>query len=71
MVGIVYLTYRVRAEKEKVRQQKRIQFDLKGNVDEINPDRTIDEQAELLPYDPAWEIQKEHVEFGKLNLIFD
>lgn len=37
----------------------------KGNINGINPDLTLDEQADLLPYDRKFEFPKEKLKLGK------
>ena len=54
-----------REMKERVELEKNREFLFKqGNVEQLNPDCTADEQAELLPYDPSWEIEKEYIKLG-------
>lgn len=36
-----------------------------GALECLNPELTIDEQAELLPYDKKWEFPREKLKFGK------
>lgn len=36
-----------------------------GEIDRINPDLTIDEQADLLPYDKKYEFPREKLKLGK------
>ncbi|XP_023245876.1 vascular endothelial growth factor receptor 1-like [Copidosoma floridanum] len=36
-----------------------------GALDRINPELTLDEQAELLPYDRRWEFPRERLKLGK------
>ncbi|XP_076384473.1 vascular endothelial growth factor receptor 1 [Megalopta genalis] len=37
----------------------------KGAVESLNPDLTVDEQADLLPYDNKWEFPREKLKLGK------
>lgn len=44
-----------------------------GALECLNPDLTVDDQAELLPYDKKWEFPRERLKLGKrdcLNLEF-
>lgn len=44
-----------------------------GALECLNPDLTVDDQAELLPYDKKWEFSRERLKLGKrdcLNLEF-
>ena len=40
-----------------------------GALECINPDLTIDDQAELLPYDKKWEFPRERLKLGKRYLF--
>lgn len=42
-----------------------------GEVDSINPNLGIDEQAELLPYDKKWEFPIERLKLGKKEISKD
>ena len=66
---IIYLVMRVKKEKryrEELRQNQMYLFE-KGNIGNLNPDFTVDEQAELLPYDQSYEVKKENIKFGKFE----
>ena len=43
----------------------------KGNPDSINPDLPLDEQTELLPYDPRWEFPRDSLKLGKQRFDID
>lgn len=58
----------------KVRRKKRLIAELKaaglanfeeGNVENIDPDMNLDEQADLLPYDKKYEFPREKLKLGK------
>lgn len=36
-----------------------------GALECLNPDLTVDDQAELLPYDKKWEFPRERLKLGK------
>lgn len=36
-----------------------------GALECLNPELTVDDQAELLPYDKKWEFPRECLKFGK------
>lgn len=36
-----------------------------GNINGINPELTLDEQADLLPYDPNYEFRRENLKLGQ------
>lgn len=38
-----------------------------GALECLNPDLTVDDQAELLPYDKKWEFPRERLKLGKRN----
>lgn len=65
-VFIFILVKRIQKEQKQRLELKRNEEFLfrQGNVNQLNPDYTADEQAELLPYDPIWEIEKENIKLG-------
>lgn len=67
LVGFLVLqTYRVRKKMKKVKQFKNIILRFQeGRVNELDPDATVREQTDLLPYDAAWEIKREAIQLGK------
>lgn len=40
-----------------------------GALECLNPDLTVDDQAELLPYDTKWEFPRERLKLGKHNCV--
>jgi len=38
-----------------------------GALECLNPELTVDDQAELLPYDKKWEFPRERLTLGKRN----
>lgn len=38
-----------------------------GALECLNPDLTVDDQAELLPYDKKWEFPRERLKLGTLR----
>lgn len=38
-----------------------------GALECLNPDLTVDDQAELLPYDKKWEFPRERLKLGKCD----
>lgn len=38
-----------------------------GALECLNPDLTVDDQAELLPYDKKWEFPRERLKLGEHN----
>ncbi|XP_042225356.1 vascular endothelial growth factor receptor 1-like isoform X2 [Homarus americanus] len=67
VVVVVVLIKRVKTERKFRKSFRKNELYLfeKGNIGQLNPDCTADEQAELLPYDPAWEVPKEDIKIGK------
>ncbi|RXG55344.1 Vascular endothelial growth factor receptor 1 [Armadillidium vulgare] len=64
---VIFLIIRVKKEsklRKDIRQQQLYLFD-KGNVGDLNKECTIDEQAELLPYDHTYEVESENIKLGK------
>ncbi|KAL0113762.1 hypothetical protein PUN28_012704 [Cardiocondyla obscurior] len=58
----------------KVRREKKMRKELmeaglmhfeEGALECLNPDLTVDDQAELLPYDKKWEFPRERLKLGK------
>lgn len=63
----IYLCLRVRRERKLLKELRAAglaHFE-EGEVDRINPDMTLDEQADLLPYDRKYEFPKEKLKLGK------
>lgn len=67
ILGSLYLFRRLRREKAKSEAQKQTRRFLfeKGNVNQLNPDFTAEEQAELLPYDKSFEVEREKIIIGR------
>ncbi|XP_037784392.1 macrophage colony-stimulating factor 1 receptor-like isoform X2 [Penaeus monodon] len=66
-VCLVLQVRRIRRKKRELRQVKQnmIQYFGEGRVNELDPDGTVREQAQLLPYDPAWEVNRRDIQLGK------
>ncbi|XP_068207009.1 vascular endothelial growth factor receptor 1-like isoform X2 [Palaemon carinicauda] len=64
---VLYLVKRVKNERKfrKSFRQNELYLFEKGNIGQLNPDCTADEQAELLPYDPTWEVDRDNIKIGK------
>jgi len=41
-----------------------------GALECLNPELTVDDQAELLPYDKKWEFPRERLTLGKLIIAY-
>lgn len=69
---VVCLMRRVKTERKFRKSHRRNQLYLfeKGNVGQLNPDCTADEQAELLPYDQEWEVPKKDIRIGNEPLLY-
>ncbi|KAK3877300.1 hypothetical protein Pcinc_017977 [Petrolisthes cinctipes] len=67
VVVVICLVRRVKTERKFRKSFRRNELYLfeKGNVGQLNPDCTADEQAELLPYDQDWEVPKKNIRIGK------
>ncbi|XP_036328927.1 vascular endothelial growth factor receptor 1-like isoform X2 [Rhagoletis pomonella] len=64
---VIYLCVRVLRERRRLRDYKAAglaNFE-EGDVEHINPALTLDEQADLLPYDRAFEFPREKLKLGK------
>lgn len=68
LIGLViYLYIRVKRERKLLRELKAAglaNFE-EGDVEQINPALTLDEQADLLPYDRGFEFPREKLKLGK------
>ncbi|XP_053989273.1 vascular endothelial growth factor receptor 1 isoform X1 [Hylaeus volcanicus] len=64
---VVYFFVKVRREKvmRKVLMAAGLMHFEEGAVECLNPDLTVDDQAELLPYDKKWEFPRERLKLGK------
>ncbi|XP_063699652.1 vascular endothelial growth factor receptor kdr-like isoform X2 [Culicoides brevitarsis] len=63
----IYLCIRVKKEKDKVAALKKIglyQFE-EGDIDRLNPDLDLTEQADLLPYDRRFEFPRDKLKLGQ------
>ncbi|XP_063586336.1 platelet-derived growth factor receptor beta-like [Penaeus indicus] len=67
IVVVVVLVRRVKEERKFRKSFRKNELYLfeKGNIGQLNPDCTADEQAELLPYSPEWEIQRDDITLGR------
>lgn len=64
---VIYLCIRVNRERKLLRELKAAglaNFE-EGAVEHINPALTLDEQADLLPYDRCFEFPREKLKLGK------
>ncbi|XP_071536964.1 vascular endothelial growth factor receptor 1-like isoform X2 [Panulirus ornatus] len=67
VVVVVVLVRRVKQERKFRKSFRKNELYLfeKGNIGQLNPDCTADEQAELLPYSQEWEVPRENIRIGK------
>ncbi|XP_069949613.1 vascular endothelial growth factor receptor 1 isoform X2 [Cherax quadricarinatus] len=68
LVAVVFVLFkRVKKERKFRKSFRKNELYLfeKGNICQLNPDCTADEQAELLPYDQEWEVPREDIKIGK------
>ncbi|XP_076749941.1 PDGF- and VEGF-receptor related [Xylocopa sonorina] len=67
VILVIYFTIKVRREKimrKELMEAGLMHFE-EGAVECLNPDLTVDDQAELLPYDKKWEFPREKLKFGR------
>ncbi|XP_017797835.1 PREDICTED: vascular endothelial growth factor receptor 1 [Habropoda laboriosa] len=67
IIILIYFTIKVRREKimrKELMEAGLMHFE-EGAVECLNPDLTVDDQAELLPYDKKWEFPREKLKLGK------
>ncbi|XP_020711039.2 vascular endothelial growth factor receptor 1-like [Athalia rosae] len=67
VVVIIYVVLKVRHERHMRKQLHAdgLTYFENGAVECLNPDLTVDDQAELLPYDKKWEFPRERLFIGK------
>nr|XP_033203848.1 vascular endothelial growth factor receptor 1 isoform X1 [Bombus vancouverensis nearcticus] len=64
---LTYFTIKIRREKtmrKELMESGLMHFE-EGAVECLNPELTVDDQAELLPYDKKWEFPREKLKLGK------
>ncbi|XP_076383505.1 vascular endothelial growth factor receptor 1-like [Megalopta genalis] len=67
LILVIYVAMRVRRDRimrEELMEAGLTHFE-KGAVESLNPDLTVDDQADLLPYDKKWEFPREKLKLGK------
>ncbi|XP_076244476.1 PDGF- and VEGF-receptor related isoform X2 [Calliopsis andreniformis] len=67
VILVIYFTIKVRREKimrKELMEAGLMHFE-EGAIECLNPDLTVDDQAELLPYDKKWEFPRERLKLGK------
>ncbi|XP_012148216.1 PDGF- and VEGF-receptor related isoform X2 [Megachile rotundata] len=67
VVLVIYFTIKVRREKimrKELMEAGLMHFE-EGAIECLNPDLTVDDQAELLPYDKKWEFPRDRLKLGK------
>nr|XP_033321453.1 vascular endothelial growth factor receptor 1-like [Megalopta genalis] len=67
VVLVIYFTIKVRRERmmrKELMEAGLMHFE-EGAVECLNPDLTVDDQAELLPYDNKWEFPREKLKLGR------
>ncbi|XP_076382484.1 vascular endothelial growth factor receptor 1 isoform X2 [Megalopta genalis] len=67
LILVIYVALKVR--RDKINRRKLVEAALshfeEGAVGSLNPDLTVDDQADLLPYDRQWEFPREKLKLGK------
>ncbi|XP_076382321.1 vascular endothelial growth factor receptor 1-like [Megalopta genalis] len=67
LILVIYFALKVR--RDRIMRRELMEAGLmhfeKGAVESLNPDLTVDEQADLLPYDNKWEFPRERLKLGK------
>ncbi|XP_078053199.1 vascular endothelial growth factor receptor 1-like isoform X2 [Augochlora pura] len=67
LILVIYVAIRIRHDvimRKELMEAGLTHFE-KGAVESINPDLTVDDQADLLPYDKKWEFPREKLKLGK------
>ncbi|KAK0183116.1 hypothetical protein PV327_001186 [Microctonus hyperodae] len=66
---ILIIYFSIKVHREKVIRKQLMEAGLthfeEGALECLNPELTVDDQAELLPYDKKWEFPRERLKFGK------
>ncbi|KAK0165046.1 hypothetical protein PV328_003603 [Microctonus aethiopoides] len=66
---ILIIYFSIKVHREKVMRKQLMEAGLthfeEGALECLNPELTVDDQAELLPYDKKWEFPRERLKFGK------
>uniref|UniRef100_A0A0P4VYT9 Receptor protein-tyrosine kinase n=2 Tax=Scylla olivacea TaxID=85551 RepID=A0A0P4VYT9_SCYOL len=67
IITVVILFKRVKTERKfrKSFRANELYLFEKGNIGQLNPDCSADEQAELLPYGQEWEVPRDRISLGK------
>lgn len=65
---LIFILLKIRKEKRELKLAGLQHFN-KGMAECINQDLTLDEQTDLLPYDPKWEFPRSKLKLGKLNYL--
>ncbi|KAG7204953.1 hypothetical protein KM043_005341 [Ampulex compressa] len=69
LVVVLIIFFSIRVHREKVMRKELIEAGLmhfeEGALECLNPELTVDDQAELLPYDKKWEFPRERLKLGK------
>ncbi|XP_014609483.1 PREDICTED: vascular endothelial growth factor receptor 1 isoform X2 [Polistes canadensis] len=67
IILIVYFTIKFRREKKMRKEllETGLTHFEEGALECLNPELTVDDQAELLPYDKKWEFPRERLKLGK------
>ncbi|XP_078050783.1 macrophage colony-stimulating factor 1 receptor-like [Augochlora pura] len=67
VILMIYLGLKIRRERamrKELMEAGLMHFE-KGAVESLNPDLTVDDQADLLPYDKKWEFPSDRLKLGK------
>ncbi|XP_076382488.1 vascular endothelial growth factor receptor 1 isoform X2 [Megalopta genalis] len=67
LILVIYFAVKIRRDKimrKELTKAGLMHFE-EGAVGSLNPDLTVDDQADLLPYDKKWEFPKEKLKLGK------
>ncbi|XP_012522394.1 vascular endothelial growth factor receptor 1 isoform X2 [Monomorium pharaonis] len=67
LIVAIFFTIKIRREKKmrKELMEAGLMHFEEGALECLNPDLTVDDQAELLPYDKKWEFPRERLKLGK------
>ncbi|XP_078050222.1 vascular endothelial growth factor receptor kdr-like [Augochlora pura] len=69
IVAILVIYFLIKIRRERLNRKELMKAGLmhfeKGAIESLNPDLTVEDQADLLPYDKKWEFPSDRLKLGK------
>ncbi|XP_069676981.1 mast/stem cell growth factor receptor-related protein Kit-like [Periplaneta americana] len=70
ILAVLFMVVLIKSHKERMLKKELYLAGLnnfeEGQLDSINPELTVEEQADLLPYDQSWEFPREKLRLGRI-----